>query len=146
MTQVSRIPLSKDLEAEMHALLQYVLADLRTKNEICLFLDDLLTPTEKVMLGKRLAIAFLIEEGHDHRSIQRIMHVSLTTVSSVHFWLKNRGDGYRMVIARMKKEKEWAGRLNKLNNVLEALFTLHLPENKRNYQNSQKTKGKGVLV
>ena len=146
MTQVSNIPLSKDLEMEMHTLLQYVLLDLHTKDELNLFLEDLLTPTEKVMLGKRLAVAFLIDKGYDHRTIRRIMHMSLTTISSVHYWLKNKGVGYRMVIERMKKEKRWKERLNGLNTVMEKVFTLSVPEQIIQYKEYQQQKKKHVLV
>lgn len=141
MTQVSRIPLSKELEFEMHTFLQFALADLQTKHDVQVFLDDLLTPTEKVMLGKRLFIAFLIEEGHDHRTISTMMHVSLSTISSVHFWLKNKGEGYRYVIQRMKKEKKWVEQINRVNDLIESLFTLHLPEKTRAYRAYKRKRG-----
>ncbi|MBI4999501.1 hypothetical protein HZB97_01875 [Candidatus Gottesmanbacteria bacterium] len=35
------------------------------------------------------------------------MKVSLTTVSKVHFWLKNQGGGYKKVIDKFLREEKW---------------------------------------
>ncbi len=106
MPQVSRLPLSKDLEAQMFTLFRNVLADLHKDSDIQEFLDDLLTPTEKIMLGKRLAIAFLLERGYTQRAIHTIMKVSVTTVSAVSLWLHHKGNGYRRVIERIQAEQQ----------------------------------------
>lgn len=105
MAQVSRNPLARGLQEQMHKLFHKVLAELGTEMEISEFLDDLLTPTEKVMLAKRLAIAFLLDQGYDQRTIHTIMKVSVSTVNSVNFWLKYKGAGYRKVIGRIRKEQ-----------------------------------------
>ena len=81
MTQVSRLPLPKKLEEQMYTLFRRVLSELHSEGDITDFLDDLLTPTEKVMLAKRLAIAFLLEKGYDQRAIHTILKVSTTTVT-----------------------------------------------------------------
>lgn len=124
MTQVSRFPLSKALEEEMHVLFRRVIVDLHSDRDVADFLDDILTPTEKIMLGKRLAIALLIEKGYDHRTIHSILHVSLTTVSSVHFWLKNRGTGYRKVIRSILTDEKWVAWLDRLNSLLKKFSTM----------------------
>lgn len=122
MAQVSRNPLSKALEEQMHALFRRALADLRSEQDIADFLDDLLTPTEKIMLGKRLAIAVLLDQGYDQRTIHRIMKVSLATVNSVNYWLKNKGKGYRKVIEKIKKEQQWAHFAQKLDKVFRSVL------------------------
>ncbi len=124
MTQVSRIPLSKDLENEMHSIFRKVILSLDQEQDVADFLDDILTPTEKIMLGKRLAIAILIEKGYDHRTIHSILHVSVTTVSSVHYWLKNRGTGYHKVISRILTDEKWMKRLSRLNVVINNIATI----------------------
>lgn len=121
MTQVSRHPLSKPLEEKLHLLFRKVLADLRNEKDVADFLDDILSPTEKIMLGKRLAIAILIEKGYDHRTIHSILHVSLTTVSTIHYWLKNRGTGYRNVISRILRNGEWNNILSKIADDFESI-------------------------
>ncbi|KKU80920.1 hypothetical protein A2875_03705 [Candidatus Gottesmanbacteria bacterium RIFCSPHIGHO2_01_FULL_46_14] len=125
MTQVSRIRLPKAVEDQMHGALRKALADLRTEEEVGEFLEDLLTPTEKIMLGKRLAIAILLDKGYDQRTIHSIMKVSVTTVSSVNYWLKQRGKGYRRVIDKMKSQEQWKQFTHELGKFLEDYFTVH---------------------
>lgn len=107
MTQISRMPLPKILEEQMHKILRKALAELHTEREVTVFLDDLLTPKEKIMIAKRLAIAVLLDRGYDQRTIHTIMKTSLTTVNGVNFWLKRQGKGYRLVLEKLKNEKDW---------------------------------------
>jgi uncharacterized protein YerC len=123
MTQVSRIPLPKDIEHQMFMLFHRVFAELHTQEDVAALFDDLLTPNEKIMLGKRLAIAFLLDKGHDQRSIHRVLKVSTTTVSSVSFLMQQKGNGYRKVISMVRKEEKWATFINGLDNALEQLFS-----------------------
>ncbi len=124
MTQISRFPLPKALEREMHAALRKALADLKTENEISAFLDDLLTPTEKVMLAKRLAIAILLDRGYDQRTVHTIMKTSLSTVNEVNYWLKNKGNGYRLVLNKLKTQHEWQSLKGELEEYLKDFFSI----------------------
>lgn len=108
MTQVSRRPMPKALEEQMHTLFRRALIHLKSESDAADFLEDILTPTERIMLGKRLAIAILLTKGYDHRTIHTMMRVSVTTVSSVHFWLKFRGKGYKNVIEKLLRDELWA--------------------------------------
>ncbi|KKU81014.1 hypothetical protein A2875_04390 [Candidatus Gottesmanbacteria bacterium RIFCSPHIGHO2_01_FULL_46_14] len=125
MTQVSRVSLPKHLEAQMHAAIRKAFADLKTEDEVAAFLDDILTPTEKVMLGKRLAIAILLDKGYDQRTICTIMKTSLATVNQVSYWFKNKGTGYRIVVEKLKKQKEWEEIKLGLEEFLKDFFTVH---------------------
>ncbi len=124
MAQVSRMPLPKALEAQMHAALRKALAGLQTEAEISVFLDDLLTPTEKVMLAKRLAIAILLDRGYDQRTVHTIMKTSLTTVNQVSFWLKQQGKGYRLVLEKLKTQTEWRNLKEELEEFLKDFFSV----------------------
>ncbi|MBI5619755.1 hypothetical protein HY950_02225 [Candidatus Gottesmanbacteria bacterium] len=123
MTQVSRFPLPKVLEQQMHTALRKALADLRTEADVSAFLDDLLTPTEKIMLGKRLAIAILLDRGYDQRTVHTIMKTSLSTVNAVNYWLKNRGNGYRIVLEKLKTQREWAELKEGIEDFLKVFFS-----------------------
>jgi uncharacterized protein YerC len=123
MTQVSRNPLPHYLEQQMHKAIRKAFADLRTEEDVAAFLNDLLTPTEKVMIGKRLAIAILLDRGYDQRTIHTIMKTSLATVNSVNFWLKHRGNGYRIVLTKLKNQKEWQEFKEGLDEFLKKFFT-----------------------
>lgn len=123
MTQVSRRPMPKDLEAQMYKAIRKAFADLRTEEEVAAFLEDLLTPTERVMLAKRLAIAILLDRGYDQRLVHTITRTSLTTVHTVNYWLKNKGDGYRLVLNKLKMHNDWKEIQEGLEKVIEEVFS-----------------------
>lgn len=123
MTQVSRFPLPKHLEKQMHRAIRKAFADLRTEDEVEAFLDDLLSPTEKIMLAKRLAIAILLDQGYDQRTIHEVMKTSVTTVNTVNYWLKNNGNGYRNILAKFKAQKEWHEVKEGIADVLKTFFS-----------------------
>lgn len=123
MVQVSRRPLSKPLEAAMYTLFHRVLAELRSEREVADLIDDLLTPTEKIMLGKRLAIAFLLDKGYDQRTIHTMMSVSISTVNHVNFWLQNKGNGYRHVISMINQAEHWEEFWQTLDDRLRSTFS-----------------------
>lgn len=123
MTQISRRPMSKALEEQMHKAIRKAFADLRSEKEVDAFLDDLLTPTEKVMLAKRLAIAILLDRGYDQRTVHTIMRTSLRTVNMVNFWLKNKGNGYRIVLEKLKTQQTWRELKESIEDFLEEFFS-----------------------
>jgi len=137
MTQVSKYPMPKALEEQMFNLFFRALADLHLPTDIQEFLDDLLSPTEKTMLAKRLAIALLLVKDYDQRSISQTLKVSLTTVTKINFWLKNKGRGYRKVIDKFIREEKWQEFWQKLTD-----FIKEAPEVKRRLPTSyHKPKG-----
>src|SRR3989304_306348 len=123
MAQVSRFPLPKSLATQVESLFQKVFADLHTQEDVGELLNDLLTPTEKVMLSKRLAIAFLLDKGYDQRTIHTLLKVSIGTVNRVNFWLKNQGAGYRKGITMIRHSQKWQATLRKLDDFLRDAFS-----------------------
>lgn len=65
------------------------------------YIFDLLTPTERIMLAKRLAIAAFLIEGLPYHAISEMLKVSTSTIGRVNLWLKTAGDGYRLVIEKI---------------------------------------------
>lgn len=111
MTQVSRYPLRKEMEERLFEVFWQVLADIKTSREAKVFFHDLLTPTERVMLVKRLGIALLLIKKYDYSQITDILKVSTGTIARIALWLKTEGSGYRKsvekVIKREKHEEFW---------------------------------------
>ena len=78
----------------------------RLKNETMLLLDDLLTPTEKIMMTKRLAIIFMLNEGYSFRAIEKSLKVTLQTVTR--FWkMKKRGKFKYLEKMEIKSSSFW---------------------------------------
>ena len=81
---------------------------LRGREAVKLFLRDLLTPSERIMLGRRILIAQRLLAGDSIRLISDDMKVGCDTVYRVQRWLHDQLPGYEQAIKEM--EKEFAGR------------------------------------
>ena len=108
MPQVSKYPLPEELYDRIFELLLKVIASSFSKNEASELLEDLLTPTEKIMLAKRLSIAVLLLKDYPYDSIQEILRVSRSTVADVNRSLKYKGKGYKKFAKRILKEEKTA--------------------------------------
>lgn len=88
MTQLSKYKLKPEVDKRINDILSSVFLGLKTKNELNNFLDDFLSPIEKTVLAKRLAIAVLIAKGNDYRSIGEILKVTPNTISKMSLHMK----------------------------------------------------------
>lgn len=105
MAKFSRIPkLSKKQRQELLIVLCEALTLIKKKEEAAQFLTDLLSPQELEMLAKRLEIARALIDGYTYQAIQKDLKVSFTTIARVNAWLTLSGEGFRLVIQRIKKK------------------------------------------
>lgn len=122
MSQVSKYLLNKEVEERMYDIFWQTIARLTTKESVKKFFYDLLSSTEKVMLAKRLAIAILLLKNYDYLTISKTLRVSTSTIMLISTWLKNGGEGYKMVIKRIlteeKAEEFWDNLGEKIDNLL----------------------------
>lgn len=107
MPQVSRRPIKKDTEEKIRALFWETLANCQSKPHVAELLNDLLTPTENVMLSKRLAIAYLLLKGYPYDVIQSTLKVSTPTIGTVSLLLKIKGTGLRKSLETVMKQRTW---------------------------------------
>jgi len=131
MAQVSKYPISKEIYDRIFEIFIRTLIKIKDRAEAEEFTSSLLSPVERIMLAKRLAIAFLLEKGYEYRQIQKVLRVSLPTISSVSIIRKYGGEGYKKVINKIIQEE-------KINDLLEksVLSILDFP--------SKATKGSGA--
>lgn len=122
MTKVSRKPLRKDKEQEIYQILFSALAKLNSSEEIAIFLEDLLTPTEKLMLSKRLYIAILLSRGFTYEMIMEGLNVSSVTINSVNFWLKHGKAGYQNAMNKIIRQEKIEAFLDKFEESLLRAF------------------------
>lgn len=101
MPQVSKNPIPKETEKRIRKAFVKAFVDLNSEDEMERYIFDLLTPTERIMLAKRLAIAALLIWGLPYHSIAEKLKVSTSTIGRVKLWLRTAGDGYRLVIERI---------------------------------------------
>jgi len=78
------------------------LSQLKNKGDVKIFLADLLTPTERIMAAKRLAIAVMLLKNFDYGRIKEAVKVSNETISKVSTIVK-RNYGYRLAVNKITK-------------------------------------------
>src|SRR3989338_521726 len=69
-----------------------------------LFLRDLLTESERIMLGRRILIARMLIAGSTFDEINTGLHVGKDTVWRVEKWLSDQLPGYENAIKDMERE------------------------------------------
>lgn len=106
MTQVSKYPISKTIADRIFEIFLKSLVNIHNQQEADQFISDLLTPTEKIMLAKRLAIALLLRKDYDYRTIQKIIRVSAPTITSVNMAIRYGSEGYKNLINKILKEEK----------------------------------------
>lgn len=101
MTQVSKFQLSEKIETQIRNIFAEIISLLSGKENVFVFLDDFLTQTEKIVLSKRIAIAFMLKKSYDYETIKNILKVSQSTVSAISLKLKYAGKGYHQVLDKI---------------------------------------------
>lgn len=83
MPHLSRYKLSSDERSRLSDQLVAAVLRLRDGRGLDAFFDDLFSPTERAMIGKRLMIMVLLKRGHSFMDISRALKVSQGTISSM---------------------------------------------------------------
>lgn len=81
------------------------------------FLKDLLTPSERIMLGRRIWIARLLLSGESQALIGKKLKVGPNTIWRVEKWLSDQMPGYEKAIQGLEKEMD--ARIEKKNSYVE---------------------------
>lgn len=71
-----------------------------------MFLRDLLTESERIMLGRRVWIARLLLQGLRPDDIAAQLKVSYTTIYKVERWLNDQMPGYEQALKGLEKEMD----------------------------------------
>lgn len=79
-------------------------AAVRGRSTMKLFLRDLLTQSERIMLGRRIIIARRLLRGEGPTTIAADMKVGYDTIYRVERWLHDQLPGYEKAIEEMEKE------------------------------------------
>lgn len=122
MTKISRRVLRKGQEEEMYRVLTDSLTMLGNPSEVMNFIDDILSPTEKVMIAKRLFVAILLARGLTYEAIGEVLKVSPTTIYAVNHNLKCGKDGYMNVINKIIRHEKVEAFLDNIEELLLKMF------------------------
>lgn len=102
MAKVSKNLMTKDIERKIWQTLVKVFKEVKTDIEVEILLNDLLTPSEKIMFSKRLAIAFLLSGGKTYSEISKKLKVSFATINQVKNSKLRGGTGYQHLIEEIR--------------------------------------------
>jgi uncharacterized protein YerC len=105
MPHVSKSRLNISSEKKIIETFNLVLASIHKDIEMEGFLNSILSPTEIVMLSKRLAIVLLLNENIPASVIASSLHVTRETVARIALLQQLRGDGYKTAIGKIEKNK-----------------------------------------
>ncbi len=98
--------MSKKIEVKVYEAFINSIKNTKSNEDVIDFLNDLLSPAERTMLAKRVAIAFMIlENKYSYENIIKTLKVSDGTVAEVHSILALKGKGYRKAIGNLLTRK-----------------------------------------
>lgn len=83
-----------------------VITELKNKDQVVGFFMGLLTPSEALMLSRRIQIAQMLLEDHSYEDICRELNVGSQTVASVYRWLYSDNEHFRKHIKQHIKKQE----------------------------------------
>lgn len=95
---------------------------LRGREAMKLFLRDLLTESERIMLGRRITIARRLIAGNSYNEIAAELKVGHDTIHRVRRWLEDQLPGYEQAIQGL--ETEFKKRAEKKHYATSALYRL----------------------
>ncbi len=118
MTQVSRRFLDKKTQEYIFQTFITATTKLSSPSLNQSFFQDLLTPTEQIMLAKRLCIAYMLQKHYSQRSISDTLKLSTTTITRVSTILKTQGNGFKQVLKVMLVDEKISDFFNKLDTLI----------------------------
>ena len=106
MTRISKRVLKEEVLLKLYRLFFEVISQYNNQENFLNLIDDILSPTEKIMLTKRVAIIYLLIKGVSYRDISEALKVSTGTVVlyAAKFYKKD-SQLVGMIKKMLKKEK-----------------------------------------
>lgn len=105
MPKVSKFKLEKAVFDEISNALRDIFAETKNKEDIKSLLDDMLTPTEKIMLAKRLAVVIMLDKMYPFRVISKTLKVSESTIGTMKERLDRGGSGFEIIFEHLDRKK-----------------------------------------
>src|SRR3989304_1870821 len=136
MSQVSRRKLDRALENYIFANFVKTISKLKNTAQIKNFLNDLLSPVERTMLIKRLAIAVMLTKGYTYEQIAHTLKVTSPTIKNVSFALKfGKKNGFKKAVEEILKDQRREVFFDKIEELLLQLSPPKLYKGTANGQN-----------
>jgi len=83
-----------------------VIAELKSKDEVFRFLFGLFTPSEVLMIARRIQVAKMLLDKASYESINKKLKVSHQTTRKVEHWLKSDEDRRKLINLKLNNIKK----------------------------------------
>ncbi|HBI34240.1 MAG TPA: hypothetical protein DEA43_04870 [Candidatus Moranbacteria bacterium] len=83
-----------------------ILSDLNSFDDVFAFLSGFVTPSEALMLGRRIRIAQMLIAGETHDEIKKKMKVGYQTITRIEHWLKSDENKHLLIKRKIGKETQ----------------------------------------
>jgi len=114
--------MSLKIEGKVFGMFINSIKNTKTSDEVVDFLNDLLSPAEKIMLAKRVSIAFLLlEDKYTYEDISKVLKVSKGTIAKVHSILILQGSGFKKILGNILQRKKFRNTLSEIFDILTPL-------------------------
>ena len=112
--RTSNRKINKTLYNELKRVFIQLIADLKTPDEVDMFLKDFFTDVEYETFSKRIAIAYWLKKGRTYDNIKNNLKVSSATVSFIQTMMEK--EGFKLALQKIEAEEwatKWADRIQK---------------------------------
>ncbi len=116
MPHISKKRLEQEIFLAMYERFYKTIVSLKNRNESGKFMRELLTPTERIMLVKRLALVYMIYKGHSDYEIWNVLKISPSTVARYH--LKSDSKEFIFLTSVLKKHEGLSEIFDKIESFL----------------------------
>ena len=82
-----------------------IVVNLKNKDDVIGFFIGLLTPSESLMLARRIQVAEMLLEEKSYEEIRKKLRVSFQTIAKVYNWLYGENETYKKQIENQNKRK-----------------------------------------
>ncbi|MCX6703942.1 MAG: Trp family transcriptional regulator [Candidatus Woesebacteria bacterium] len=114
--------MNPEIEKRVYEVFIESVRNTKTSSEVVDFLNDLLSPIEKIMMAKRVAVAFLLlQDRYTYYEIAKTVKVSRGTIAKIHTIFALQGKGYRKILGGILKRKAAKSALSELLDILTPL-------------------------
>lgn len=102
---ISKRPIKEEMLIRLYRLFFEIITKADSKADFLLLMNEILSPTEKIMIAKRIGIVYLLIKKVDHRTIRDVLKVSTATTEKYALYFHNK-NSYLVNIIRGMLIKE----------------------------------------
>lgn len=106
MPKVKVYSVDKKEKQKIIAELFEIFVELRTRNDVFTFLLGLFTPSEVLMIARRIQVVKMIIDGNNYDEIRKKLKVSNQTITKMEHWLRNDDEKTDFIVKKIGISKK----------------------------------------